>query len=144
MAFLSKRLRFGRAALGALPCALILTLETGCKESSANAPAPATDGAGAIAARCGGEGEPECPTQHWMKATLQAYLRTRDFNRLEASFKSLAERAPKGYDGWQRMAEDGASAAKAKDEGRIRSTCQECHDQHRARFREELRSVELL
>jgi hypothetical protein len=79
-----------------------------------------------------------------MKATLQAHLRTRNFERLESAFATLAERAPDGYDGWARMARDGASAAKAADEGRVRAACQECHDRHRPRFREELRSAELL
>ena len=132
--------RLGRAVLRALPCVVAFTLEVGCQESSANGPTPVVP----APSRCGSEGEPECPTQHWMKATLQAHLRTRDFNRLEASFASLAARAPASYDGWQRMAEDGARAANAKDEGRVRASCQECHDRHRSRFRAEMRSVELL
>ncbi len=122
--------------------ALALALAAGCRESSATA-SPTPDKA-APAPRCGGEGEPECPTQRWMKATLQAYLRNRDFSRLESSFAALAQRAPEGFDGWSRMSEDGARAAKAGDEGKVRASCQECHDQHRARFRQQMRSVELL
>ena len=79
-----------------------------------------------------------------MKATLQAFLRTRDYRRLETSFVTLAEHAPAGYDGWEQMAIDGANAAKASDEAGVRKSCQECHDKHRARFREELRAAPIL
>lgn len=94
-------------------------------------------------AACGEPGMAECPTQHWMKATLQAYLRTRDYKRLEASFEQLAARAPQGYDRWQEMAQSGARAAARQDEDRVRKACQHCHDQHRATFRRELRSAQL-
>jgi hypothetical protein len=133
------RLRRLPAPLAA--AALALVLGAGCRESSASA--TKLDKA-EPAAPCGVDGAPECPTQQWMKATLQAYLRNRDFRRLEASFTVLGQRAPDGFEGWARMSEDGARAAKAADEGKVRASCQECHDQHRARFREQLRSLELL
>jgi cytochrome c556 len=85
----------------------------------------------------------ECPTQHWMKATLQAYLRTHDYKRLEASFEELASHAPAGYERWQEMAQQGASAASRHDEGEVRKACQSCHDQHRTTFRREMRSAPL-
>jgi hypothetical protein len=78
-----------------------------------------------------------------MKSTLQSYLRSRDFKRLETSFVSLAERAPWGFVGWENIAFDGATAARAGDDAGVRRSCQECHDQHRSRFRETDRQREL-
>jgi hypothetical protein len=131
-----------RRSLAPVAVALTLALSTSCQESSASA--TSTRNETAPTTQCGSKGAPECPTQQWMKATLQAYLRTRDFARLETSFTALAERAPEGYEGWGRMAEDGARAARAADEGKVRATCQECHDRHRSRFREQLRTAQLL
>jgi hypothetical protein len=105
--------------------------------STASAAAPAD-------AACGGTNQKECPTQRWMKATLQAYLRTRDYKRLESSFKMLAERGPAGYDKWGEMAELGARGAAASDEAMVRQSCQNCHDSYRAQFREQHRTLELL
>jgi hypothetical protein len=92
---------------------------------------------------CGEPGMAECPTQHWMKATLQAYLRTHDYKRLAASFEELAAHAPAGYDRWQQMAQSGARAAARQDEDQVRKVCQDCHDQHRTTFRREMRTAQL-
>jgi len=96
------------------------------------------------ATACGGPGQAECPTQRWMKSTLQAYLRTHDYKRLEASFKQLAAHAPPGYEQWQALAQSGARAAADQDEGQVRQTCQSCHDGYRAQFRREIRGTPLL
>lgn len=104
--------------------------------------APATAPASATTP-CGEPGMAECPTQRWMKATLQAHLRTRDYKRLAASFEELAAHAPTGYDGWQEVARAGARAAAQQDEEQVRKACQDCHDQHRATFRHEIRSAQL-
>jgi hypothetical protein len=93
---------------------------------------------------CGGQGQAECPTQHWMKATLQAYLRTKDYKRLEASFNDLASHGPADFDRWQSLAKSGASAAANQDEALVRKSCQDCHDSYRAEFRKKYRSVVFL
>jgi hypothetical protein len=79
-----------------------------------------------------------------MKATLQAYLRTHDYKRMETSFKELAEHVPAGYDKWGELAELGARGAAASDETMVRQSCQNCHDSYRAQFRKQYRTLELL
>jgi hypothetical protein len=78
-----------------------------------------------------------------MKSTLQAYLRTNDYQRLEASLNELAAHPPAGYERWQEMAKLGARAAARRDDGQVRQSCQDCHDGFRARFRSERRGTPL-
>lgn len=124
--------------LGIAAAALLLW---GCRKAE---PAPSraveTERAEAPEA-CGAPGQAECPTQRWMKATLQAYLRTRDYKRLEASFNDLAAHGPAGFDRWESMSKAGASAAASQDEALVRKSCQDCHDSYRADFRRQYRSV---
>jgi hypothetical protein len=128
-----------RAALG---CGALLGgfALLGCRQSTDSGAFPASAPAQLV---CGGAEQPDCPTQRWMKSTLQSYLRSRDFKRLESSFVSLAERAPQGFVGWNDIASAGATAARAGDETGVRSSCQACHDQHRSRFRQTDRQHEL-
>lgn len=121
--------------------ASILVASGGCAERASEAPRPS---APVSVAECGKAGQGDCPTQRWMKATLQAHLRTRDFGRLQASLTQLAERSPAGYEGWDTISRAGAKAASQGDEAGVRQSCQHCHDQHRARFRETSRKLELL
>jgi hypothetical protein len=92
---------------------------------------------------CGAKDLPDCPTQRWMKATLQTYLRTSDFTRLDSALQKLATAAPAGYAGWKESAEKAQSAARAHDVAAIKAQCSACHDQHRKRFRTELRQTPL-
>jgi hypothetical protein len=120
-------------------------LISGCHGAAATPKdgAPAADGTAATTA-CGGPSQPECPTQHWMKSTLQAYLRTKDYKRLEGSFKELAAHTPGGYEHWGDMAETGARAAAQGDEATVRKSCQDCHDAYRSSFRQQYRGLQLL
>src|SRR4051794_12917450 len=89
-------------ALASVP---ILAAFTGCKASDdSRVPLPPLALNDATAAACGATGQPDCPTQLWMKSTLQAYLRTGNFQRLEDSLRTLGARAPNGYAGWQETA----------------------------------------
>jgi hypothetical protein len=127
-------------ALGLIACRASEAATTGDERAlKSNALAAAAS----ASAACGEPGMAECPTQRWMKATLQAFLRTRDYKRLEASFKELAAHPPAGYERWREMALSGARAAAQRDEEPARKACQDCHDTHRARFRSEMRSTPL-
>jgi hypothetical protein len=108
------------------------------QKSAAPAPAPIPAG------RCGDKGLPDCPTQGWMKATLQPFLLSGDSARLADALARLAAAAPAGYDNWAAIAEAGAKAARAGDLARAKESCAECHSRHRARFRAELRQRPLL
>jgi len=122
----------------------ILAVFMGCKGSDASPePLPPLARSDAPAAQCGETGHPDCPTQLWMKSTLQAYLRPRNFERLEGSLRALGARAPNGYAGWQEMAAAGAAAAAVADEAGVRNSCKACHDNHRAAFRQQDRAIAL-
>lgn len=131
------RLRFGLFCIGAL------TL--GCNEAAsetgaARAALPAPKTASALAA-CGGKGLPDCPLQQWMKATLQTYQREQNFDRMALAFEQLEKNAPEGYAEWASMAVAGMKAARARDEASVRQACKSCHDDHRSRYRKEMRSA---
>lgn len=120
-----------------LATGLLLAL-VGCRESSAARELPPSAEA---VAECGAKGQPDCPTQRWMKSTLQAYLRTRDFKRLQTSLRALAQRAPEGYELWTETAERGAKAAASSDEAGVQKSCQDCHERYRSRFRQQHRTA---
>lgn len=88
---------------------------------------------------CGAKGQKECPTQRWMKSTVQSYQRANDWDRLALALDELALKEPAGFDGWKAIAEQGAAAARQKNDEGVRQTCRSCHDQHRESFRASLR-----
>jgi len=111
---------------------------------SASASASAVNGSvTAIAATCGATGLPDCPLQRWMKATLQAYLKAGDTERLAGALDELALKEPKGFAGWEETASKAARAARAGDLVSVRAACKACHEQQRARFRSEIRTQRL-
>ena len=118
----------------------------GCsRDASAGseAPAAATPAAATAEVSCG-TGKAECPTQRWMKANLQAHMRSKDYARLGAALKQLSEVEPKGFDGWAESARAGAEAASRGDEAGVSKSCEGCHKQHRDTFRRTLRTQQLL
>jgi hypothetical protein len=115
-----------------------------CDKSEASAyaqksPAPAQAPVG----RCGDKGLPDCPTQGWMKGTLQSFLLSGDTARLADALKKLAAAAPAGYGDWAAISEAGARAASAGNMDGVKASCATCHSKHRARFRAELRQKPL-
>jgi len=129
-------------------CGLLFCLSAGgCKVTSqaeASAPPPAISlSPSAAGAKCGGKGQPDCPLQSWMKSTLQTYQREKNYERLEASLTKLASHAPDGYASWKELSEAGALAAKNGDETAVSKSCKACHNEHRARYREERREKHL-
>lgn len=124
----------------ALPVLLSSLLSPGCRTSTASAEA----GAPALApTACGSPGEADCPTQRWMKATLQAHLRSSDYQRLASALGQLSEHAPVGYDSWSELSSRAADAARAGDEQGVRAGCKDCHEAYRSRFKRELRQKPL-
>jgi hypothetical protein len=123
------------ASVGLLLC---LLGAAGCQKEAAAARAEPRAEA-AEAASCGSAGLPDCPLQLWMKATLQAHMRRHDYDRLGAALEELAKKAPPGYAGWAESSAEGAAAAARKDEAGVSQSCKACHNQHRDRYRKELR-----
>ena len=92
-------------------------------------------------AACGGTGLPDCPLQHWMKATLQAYQREGNFERMAGALDQLQAHAPEGYGNWAEVSGNAAAAARKQDIAAVRQACKTCHDEHRGRYRRERRDA---
>ncbi len=139
------RARLLRAPWRALLLAGLVLSAARCDKSEASAlaeksPPPAPR---APAGRCGDKGLPDCPTQAWMKATLQPFVLAGDNDRLVEALEKLAAAAPAGYDDWAAISRSAAKAAKAGDMANVKASCTECHGKHRARFRAEIRQKPL-
>jgi hypothetical protein len=120
-------------------------LASGCRDhddaASASTITESTAAAASAAADvCGRTGQPDCPLQHWMKATLQAYQRTSDYPRLGRSLEELAAHAPQDYSHWRDLAEHALRAADDRDAEALREACKNCHQMYRARYRRERRA----
>jgi hypothetical protein len=133
---------FSRSRL--LVALLSITGFAACSEASGAPNAePKGTAKAAVTTACGSKGQPDCPLQGWMKATVQQYLNAGDNERLASSLGELAKHAPQGYEGWEAAAKAGADAAQAGDIAGVRKQCQSCHQKHRPRFRTEMRNVKL-
>ena len=119
-----------------LACALLLaaaTLTSGCK-SEDDTPANAT---------CGKKPLPDCPLQKWMKENMKPAFDQHDMARLTQTFETVAAHPPAGFTGWDTIAKKGADAARQNDESTVKAQCKACHDEHRSRFKRELRDKPL-
>ncbi|MDB4942692.1 MAG: hypothetical protein JWP97_2226, partial [Labilithrix sp.] len=106
--------------------------------AAASAPAAAGDLAAANAA-CGTKPLPDCPLQAWMKANTNPFIADNDMPALAAALDRAATFAPPGYTTWASIAKDGAKAAKAGDLAAAKASCRTCHEQHKAKYKAELR-----
>jgi hypothetical protein len=73
-----------------------------------------------------------------MKANCSAAARSGDLPTMAAAFDKIAPMAPPGYATWKSIAIDGASAARAGDLQAARAACTGCHEQWRAKYKNEL------
>jgi hypothetical protein len=134
---------------GILPSVLLLAgLGAGCSApptASASQPEQANQPTRAPlpVTACGGKELPDCPLQGWMKSTVQAYLNAGDTTRLARALDELERHPPDGFAGWSASARAAAEAARAGDVPGVRTQCQACHEQHRANFRAQMRTVRL-
>jgi hypothetical protein len=116
----------------------------GCQNSAAaTAPVESQRSPAKEAPRCGDKGLPDCPLQRWMKGTMQTYQRAGDHARLAGAFRELAEHAPSGFESWKSQAERGAQLALDKNDDGVKQICKDCHNEHRSRYRKELRGAPL-
>jgi hypothetical protein len=128
---------------GILPTVLLLAaLGAGCS-APPTASASQPEQTALPVSACGGKELPDCPLQGWMKSTVQAYLNAGDTTRLAKALDELERHPPDGFANWSASAAAAAEAARAGDVAGVRTQCQACHEQHRANFRAQMRTVRL-
>jgi hypothetical protein len=127
-----------------LPLAVLLGAAAlgGCSNNEAQAK-PATKASPTVVKDCGKKGQPDCPLQAWMKGTLRSHFNSGNTERLAVAYDELAAHAPDGFSGWAESAAAGAEAARGGDMVAAKAACKSCHDQHRGRYRKEMRGLEL-
>jgi hypothetical protein len=101
------------------------------------APAPA-------AVACGDEGQPSCPLQGWMERNVQKRLDDGDFARLAQALARVPRFVPDpswndGEQGWSKLAEAAAVAARATDGDAVEQSCKACHRTWRKKYKQEFR-----
>jgi len=147
-----------RAAWLSVMLTLFLGAAAGCEKavpaaslaSAAPAPSPrsavAPQEVPAAPAACGNPGQPHCPLQEWMRATLQTYLIREDASnlpRLATALDKLASASPADYPNWGSLARRGAEAARRHDFPALKEVCAGCHDAYRTEFRGRMRERRL-
>jgi cytochrome c2 len=111
---------------------------TAATATAAAATATATAAQGE--ATCGTKPLPDCPMQAWMKANAAPASATGDTNAIAAVFDRIARMAPPGYGNWAAISNQGAAAARGEDLKGARAACTQCHNEHRARYKSEMRA----
>lgn len=87
----------------------------------------------------------KCPLHDWMESNLQDPMDAGDLKKVAASLEKLAGMAPDpkwnaGADSWEKIAKDGAAAAKAGDAKATGQACKTCHKAFRKQYKAEHRS----
>jgi hypothetical protein len=77
--------------------------------------------------------------QAWMKANMAPAAANGDADALAKAFDYVASHAPKGYSDWSKIAKGGADAAKAKKVEDAKKACKGCHDEYKAKYKDEMR-----
>jgi hypothetical protein len=124
----------------AAPAASLSSVAAGSSQPSSAA------SQGAASDSCGSPGQPRCPLQEWMRATLQAYLVRDDpsnLPRIAAALDKLANASPAEYSSWGALARRGAEAARRHDFPALKEACAGCHDAYRTQFRGSMRARRL-
>ncbi len=88
---------------------------------------------------CGNKGQPNCPTQAWMKANMATAAASGDGPDLAKGLDYIAAHAPAGMPSWSGIARGGAAKAKAGDIDGAKASCKSCHDQYKAKYKAEVR-----
>ncbi len=94
------------------------------------------------AERCGVPGKPPCPLQAWMRGRVAAPLAKRDWTRLAESLDRLPALNPQpgGWKHWERLAIEGARAARDGNDTKALRACTGCHDLYRTQYNELFRA----
>ena len=106
-----------------------------------DAPDASLDG-GAGPARsfdCGGQGQPRCPMQAWMKTVMAKAMSSQSAPQLADALRHVAARVPPGFDAWAEMANAGVASASAGDLPGVKASCKRCHEAYKQRYKATMR-----
>ena len=95
-------------------------------------------------AKCGDKGQPSCPLQGWMEKNMQDPFEKKDLKTVAASLEKAAKFVPDpkwndGENGWAKIANEGAAAAKAGNVEDVQKACKSCHKAWRNEFKKTFR-----
>jgi hypothetical protein len=92
-------------------------------------------------ATCGDKPLPPCPLYGWMKTHASPAILAPDFDALVEALERIAAFAPadSGYRNWASIARDGADAARIESLDAVKAACRSCHQQYRAKYKQEMR-----
>lgn len=90
----------------------------------------------------------KCPLHDWMEKELQDPMDAGDLKKVAAGLEKLAGYAPdpkwnEGENGWTKLANAGAAAAKAGDAKAAGVSCKSCHKAWRKEYKEKHRAKPL-
>ena len=94
---------------------------------------------------CGGKGQPSCPLQGWMEKNMDPAVEKSDAKALAAAFEKSVSFVPDpkwndGDNGWTKIAQAGAAAAKGGDIAAAKKECKTCHKAWRDKYKKEFRT----
>ena len=98
----------------------------------------------ADAPSCGEKGQPSCPLQGWMEKNMQDPFDKKDLKLLATSLEKAVKFVPDpkwndGPNGWAKIANDGAAAAKAGKFDGVQQACKTCHKTWRKDYKKQYR-----
>jgi hypothetical protein len=138
------RFRSARVQISSLLSVGAFLALTGAMGAKANAfsaspvsPPPAPQDGKTFA--CGGDGQPKCPMQAWMKANMAPAAAGGDGAALAKAMDYVASHSPPGFSNWTSIAKDAADKARAGDLDTVKKACKTCHDQYKAKYKAEMR-----
>ena len=90
---------------------------------------------------CGGPGQRACPLQHWMRVNVAVPVAKNDLPALAEALEKIRELnpRPKKWGNWDKIARDGAKAAREGKRRRAKSACGRCHGVYRRQYNAQFR-----
>src|SRR5690348_1098204 len=95
--------------------------------------------ASADAAACGTKENP-CPLQKWMRANMGTAAAAEDTAALAKALDKAATFSPDASWTWNKIAADGAAAAKKGDLAGAKASCKSCHDAYKDKYKTQFRA----
>lgn len=88
---------------------------------------------------CGAKGQKPCPMQKWMKTVMAGASSSGDGAKLAEALTYVEKHPPPGFTTWASIAADGAKKARADDLDGAKTSCKQCHEQYKSKYKATLR-----